>query len=573
MRLSPLTQAVALIMTTTLLLTACGDDSETSTAIIDGTPPLLTPDSNFTSGYSATAAVFVSGQVQDSSSGIKSLTYKRNDGSTQPLSVDSDGNFDDRILLGLGENKVTLEATDNADNIMRLTKTIYVGDTIAAGGSHTAAIRDIKINDGKINSSQLYGWGRNNFAQTGLNYTSTLADSMGHPETPMLINSAPKNLVSIKFNQNHSLAIAQDGRVYSWGEDKTGQLGRGDNGRVDCTKSKNDCRLDIGVITGIENAVMIAAGYSHNLVLTEDNSVWAFGANGQGQLGNAQITASHSSTPVKVDFSAANGIGHIIQVVASSSSSYALDDKGQVWGWGSDTYANLGRGQACNKANNCTNINPTPILIDVLATKQQTSTVDINPSDTGSTTANLTTVEKVTQLAAGKDHVLALTNKESVYGWGLNASSQIGYNGIGFKNTENAWASTITTPTKLPWFAGKDVRRVYTNGNASYVLLDNGKVYPWGMFGETNGAGKTIYNDLNEPTDTLTSLTNIDNMAMGTMHLIAQEKPDNQDNSRRFENGHLFTWGWSFEGSLGSKDATHIWMYNIPMPVNLPNQL
>ena len=47
---------------------------------------------------------------------------------------------------------------------------------------------------------------------------------------------------------------------------------------------------------------MIAAGYSHNLVLTEDNIVWAFGANGQGQLGNTQVTAGHSSTPVKVDF-------------------------------------------------------------------------------------------------------------------------------------------------------------------------------------------------------------------------------------------------------------------------------
>lgn len=567
MRLSPLTQAVAL-MTATLLLTACGDDSETSTAIIDGTPPLLTTDSNFTSGYSATAAVFVSGQVQDSSSGIKSLTYKRNDGLAQPLSIDSDGYFDNCILLDLGENKVTLEATDNADNIMRLTKTIYVGDTIAAGGSHTAAIRDIKINDGKINSSQLYSWGRNNFAQTGLSYTSILADSMGHPETPMLINNAPKNLVSIKLNQNHSLAIAQDGLVYSWGEDKTGQLGRGDDSRDECTKSKNDCRLDMAVIDGIENAVMIAAGYSHNLVLTEDNSVWAFGANGQGQLGNAQITASQSSTPVKVDFSAATGIGHIIQVVASSNSSYALDDKGQVWGWGSDAYANFGRGQECNKANNCININPTPILIDVLASKQHAATADVNPSHTLNTADKATPIERVTQLAAGKDHVLALTNKESVYGWGLNASSQIGYNSEGFKNTENTWASTITTPTKLPWFAGKDVRRVYANGNASYVLLDNGKVYPWGMFGETNGAGKTIYNDLNEPTDTLPSLTNIDNMAMGAMHIIAHEKADEQH-----KNGSLFSWGWSFEGSLGSKDATHVWMYNNPIPTILPNQL
>lgn len=53
------------------------------------------------------------------------------------------------------------------------------------------------------------------------------------------------------------------------------------------------------------------------------------GANGQGQLGNTAITSSNSSTPVRVDFAAANGIGHIVQVVASANSSYALDDKGQ----------------------------------------------------------------------------------------------------------------------------------------------------------------------------------------------------------------------------------------------------
>ena len=62
MRLSRLTQAVA-VVTAALILTACGSDSDTATAIIDGTPPLLTTDSNFTDGYSAVAAVFVSGQV------------------------------------------------------------------------------------------------------------------------------------------------------------------------------------------------------------------------------------------------------------------------------------------------------------------------------------------------------------------------------------------------------------------------------------------------------------------------------------------------------------------------------
>ncbi len=560
MRLSYLAQAVA-FATATLLLTACGNDSDTSTAITDRTPPLLTTDSNFVEGYSAVAAVFISGQVQDSS-GIKSLSYTRNADKPQLVEVDKEGYFDDRILLNLGENKIILEATDNAGNIMRSTKTIYLGDTVAAGGSHTAALHE----------GQLYSWGRNNYGQTGLGLTTKISDTMGHPETPMLMHSAPKNLLSLSFNQNHSLAIDKDGQVYSWGEDKSGQLGRGDRGRNDCSKAA-DCRLDISAIAGIENAVMVASGYSHNLVLTNEGSVWAFGDNAQGQLGDSKITDKQSSTPVKVDFSAATDIGHIVQVVASANSSYALDDKGQVWGWGSDAYANLGKGKVCSAATNCINTNSIPVRIKVISD---------SPVDTPQTSdpKAAMTVEKVTQLTAGRDHVLALTNKASVYGWGLNATSQLGYNGVTAKGTKEAWADIVTTPTKLSWFTDKQVRRVYANGNASYALLNHvtlnngsaadGMLYAWGMFGETNGAGKTIYNNLDEPTNKLPNLKNIDNMAMGIMHLIAHEKPLNQGDNHSLKMGGLFTWGWSFEGSLGHKDTTHVWMYNTPIPVTLP---
>ena len=554
MRLSRLSQAL-LFTSSALMLSACGNDADSNTTVHDVTPPLVTTDSNFADGYSAVAALFLSGTVQDNG-GIQSITYQLNQTPAQPLNLDKDGGFHDSILLAAGSNAVTLTATDNAGNIMRITKTLYVGNIVAAGNSHTGALQDGK----------LYGFGGNNFGQTGLGMTSKIADTIGHPDTPMLMHSAPRNLVAIDFNQNHSLAIAQDGRVYSWGEDKSGQLGRGDSGHNDCTNSKNDCRLDISAIAGIDHAVMLAAGYSHNLVLTTDGSIWAFGANGQGQLGNANLTTAKNSTPVKVDFSAAQGIGRIVQVVASANSSYALDDKGQVWGWGSDAYANLGRGQACTKVNNCNNFNAVPVLINVIPAT--TVNNDSPNTATDKQSKNPINVEQVMQLAAGKDHVLALTNKDSVYAWGLNGNSQIGYNGIGYKNTEKAWGSVITTPMKLPWFTDKAVRHVYANGNASYVLLDNGTVYPWGMFGETDGTGKTVYNNLNEPTDTLPSLTNIDTMAMGIMHLIAHEK-----GSESNKNGSLFTWGWSFEGSLGNKDTTHIWMYNNPIPTILPNQL
>ena len=557
MRPSPLVQAIALIATA-MFLAACGHDSESNAVItvIDRTPPLLTTDSGFADGYAAVAAVFVSGQVQDSS-GIKSLTYALNDAPAQTLTVDAKGYFDDRILLSLGNNKITLEATDNAGNMMRSTKTVYLGNTVAAGGSHTGALRD----------GQLYAWGRNNYGQIGLGLTTKATDVMGHPNTPMIVNQAPKNLISINYNQNHSLAIDQEGQVYSWGADNYGQLGRGEMGRDDC-RDTQDCRLDISAIAGINDAVMVAAGYKHNLVLTKDGSVWAFGANAQGQLGTG--SSMSSSTPIRVDFSTANAVGRIVQVVTSANSSYALDDKGQVWGWGSDAYANLGDGKTCTATNSCLNIHATPTRIQVL------DNTPTKPND-------IHHKEKVIQLAAGRDHVLALTNTASVYGWGLNDSSQLGYNGQAFKGTKEAWTDIIVTPTKLPWFTDKEVRRIYANGHASYALLDNvsvgtdskanGVVYAWGAFGETNSTGKTIYNNLDEPSNTLLNLKNIDTMAVGIMHLIAHKKPRPQNGINETQNGSFLTWGWSFEGALGNKDSTHIWMYNTPTPVHLPSQI
>ena len=544
MRVSRLTQALFLA-TTTILLTACGNDTDSTTTMLpDVTPPLLTLDGNFASGHTAISSVSIAGTAEDDG-GVASVTYQLNDEAPRDIPLDNTGHFTDQIFLKAGSNKITLTAADDAGNLLNISKTLYLGDKIAAGNSHTGALKE----------GRLYSWGRNNSGQSGIGIaTSRVLDNAlnpQHPNTPTLVNTAQTKFASLSFNQNHSLAIAEDGRVYSWGDDRFGQLGRGALGHSSCVRT-DDCILDIGAIDNIDNAVMIATGYKHNLVLTEDGTVWAFGKNSTGQLGDG--TTDSSNVPVQVDFSAANNAGRIIQVVASSDSAYALDDKGQVWGWGTDDYANLGRGAACKISEGCDNVTATPVRIPVIAPMTDNLAHQANIDTTN------TNDEKVIQIAAGRDHVLALTNHNSVYGWGLNAQSQVGYGTTPSTGSNTVWDSTVTLPTKLPWFEDKEVQQIYANGNTSYALLTNGKLYPWGMFGETNSAGKTVYQDLDEPTDKLPNLVNIDNIAMGALHFIAQD-----------HNEQLYTWGWSFEGSLGSQDTANIWMYNTPVPISLPS--
>lgn len=532
MRLTALSHTIVIGVISTALTACSGDGSSLNFDDInnDQSAPTLTlsPELDSSADVAVSSTMTINGTVEDSS-GIKTLTYQLNNDKPQNIPVDTNGVFNQVIALYPGNNEIVITATDSKENSISTTKEIYLGETLAAAGSHTGALKDGK----------LYAWGRNNFGQVGLGYTSKLVDGKIHPNVPYLINNAPANIASISFNQNHSLALTKTGDVYSWGEDRYDQLGRGDNGRSDCSRTA-DCRLDIGKIDGINNAVMLATGFKHNLVLDKEGNVWAFGNNTNGQLGNG--TTENSSRPIKVDFSQATNAGKIVQIVASADSSLALDDKGQVWAWGSNQYGTLGQGNLCDTRAGCQDVNSAPLLVKVIPDS------DNNAS------------ERVIQLATGRDHVLALTNQQRVYGWGLNASSQVGYNGEGFKDTPNAWADAIATPTLLPWFKDKAVRRLYANGNTSYALMKDGTLYPWGMYGETNSEGKTIYASLNEPTDKLPQLKDIKGMAVGALHQIARDKEET-----------LYSWGWSFEGSLGGGESTtNIWMYNVPFPVTLP---
>ena len=84
---------------------------------------------------------------------------------------------------------------------------------------------------------------------------------------------------------------------------------------------------------------IIGAGSSHNVVIRRDGTVWAWGSNGNGQLGNGQWTGS--SVPVQV-----TGLSNIVALSVAPDDSFtlALDANGKVWSWGANGSGQLGRG-------------------------------------------------------------------------------------------------------------------------------------------------------------------------------------------------------------------------------------
>lgn len=138
---------------------------------------------------------------------------------------------------------------------------------------------------------------------------------------------------AVAAGDTHSLAIATDGGVYAWGANGSGQLGDG---------TTADSAAPVRV-AGLAHASAVAAGARHSLALTEDGSVWAWGENSSGQLGDG--TTVNRSTPVRVEF-----LGPIVAIAAGKLHSLALAADGTVWSWGDNHRGQLGDGTAASDA-------------------------------------------------------------------------------------------------------------------------------------------------------------------------------------------------------------------------------
>lgn len=458
-----------------------------------------------------------SGEVNEE---VSSLVLELN-GESDILEIAEDGKYLVTKKLKAGENRYNFIITDDNSNVIEKNGTIYQGYTVAAGGSHSGAIKNGK----------LYTWGRNNLAQTGLGYSSEPDEESDgvHPLTPTHV-TLPEDteFVSLSFNQNYSLAIDTEGDIWSWGYNKYGELGRGEVDDNCSITSTSACGKTIGKID-VDNIVLISAGYSHALALDNNGTIWSWGTNKDGELGTGE-TNDTVKTPIEVDM---NDSLNIIQIAAGSDFSMALDDNGTLWGWGKNNYHQMGLGLE-NKDDQLT-----PIKV---------------PMPEG---------VKVKSVATGKGHVLVLTRDGDVYGWGLNSVSQIGYYGYQFKGTDDEWNRYEHEPRLvLARDSENPVIEVYANGNSSYIIRADKRIYPWGQYGSTTPEGKQSYTNLDYPEDRYAQVSNIKDLAAGALHITAIQEDDT-----------VFTFKWSFEGSLGGGETTvDKWFYNYPIMPNFPQE-
>ena len=95
--------------------------------------------------------------------------------------------------------------------------------------------------------------------------------------------------------QYHSVALKSGGTVWAWGSDEYGQLGDSDAVTPDTSVPVQVINSDSSALAGV---IAIAAGQQHSLAAKSDGTVWAWGRNDYGQLGNNSTT--RSLLPVEV---------------------------------------------------------------------------------------------------------------------------------------------------------------------------------------------------------------------------------------------------------------------------------
>ena len=126
---------------------------------------------------------------------------------------------------------------------------------------------------------------------------------------------------------SHSIALKSYGTVWAWGYNYYGQLGDG-------TNKDRDTPVQVSGLSGV---IAIAGGDGHTIALKSDGTVWAWGSNDSGQLGDG--TTTNRNTPVQV-----SDLSGVTAIPCGGNHSIALKSDGTVWAWGDNYHGQLGDG-------------------------------------------------------------------------------------------------------------------------------------------------------------------------------------------------------------------------------------
>ena len=250
-------------------------------------------------------------------------------------------------------------------------------DSVAAGEGHSLALQD----DGTV-----WAWGTNQLGELG-------DLDIGEDKTSPVPTIFATGMSSVAAGCHHSLALGSDGSVWAWGDNSSGQLG------IDTTWPHSQVRVHV---QGLGSVKAIAAGCAYSMALDVSGTMWTWGDNSVGQLGDGTTTSRFFPRPVS-----SLGTG-AVAIAAGRQHALAVLGDGRVQAWGDDSSGQLGDG-----------------FPEVVLSPSATSRTSSGSASSPVLVSDLTDVGTV---AAGGNHSVAVTKAGAVWAWGANDRHQLGNN-------------------------------------------------------------------------------------------------------------------------------------------------
>jgi len=383
--------------------------------------------------------------------------------------------------------------------------------SVFAGVHHTLAIKK----DGS-----LWAWGWNGNGQLG---DGTTTDRF----IPTRIGN-DINWSSVSAGNMHTVALKTNGSLWTWGINQYGQLGDSTN-----TDRHNPVQIGGSIFGLVVNWATVSAGFTYTVAIRKDGSLWAWGQNASGQLGDG--TTRPKSFPSRIgnetnwlSVSAAYGgdtpTGHTV----------AIKTDGSLWAWGRNDGGQLGDGTNTNR-NSPVRIGNDSDWVSVSAgsgytvAKKEDGSLwawgryDINVP------AQLGTETNWSSVSAGRGYNIAIKTDGSRWAWGTNSEGQLG-DGTNLNFTYKQSPFQIGTET--------DWSSVSAGSFHTMAIKEDGSLWAWGrnregQLGDGTTDSKYVPTRIGQETDW-------SSVSAGEAHTIAVKK-----------DGSLWVWGLNGNGQLG----------------------
>ena len=297
-----------------------------------------------------------------------------------------------------------------------------------------------------------WGWGDHGQLGHGTNHNEMAPKLVEHLLLPAWGSATGLRAKQVCCGQDHTLVLTEDGKVFSWGANRRGQLGHGD------TMSTSTPRK---VDSFNRRVAQVAAGANHSVALMEGGLVFSWGSGallGQGKYNKSKgdsASASSSDEPTPMPVQALKK-QRIKKIECGWNFTISLSHSGELFSWGENAHGQLGLGDTKNRF--------LPVMVDPLQVSQRSR--DTRPV-------------KALEISCGGRHVVVVATIGRVFTWGWNKNGQLG---LGHTSAHSGGCETRPelVGDRLATFR---VTEVAAGWRHTMALTEDHQVFCWGQAG------------------------------------------------------------------------------------------